>query len=638
VRPGDAAAGFTYVINWGDGSPVQTISPTPDNTAITEAHQYISTGTFTVSVTASDQFNIASTAATQPIQIGIAEVEADSNGQGGITGLAISGISGSQGVVLAGTTGNSVKITRGGKVLGSYVATNGNIAIYGDGGTDLVTISGTTTSANAFTLTGDTATYTAAAFSPNTFTIALDSISQVTLQGGNHGDSFTNTAATVPSVLIGGTSADTYTFAGSSMGAAATIQDKGGNNTLYAPTLAANQANTWTINGTNSGDLNGASWSFSGIQNLVGGANDDLFQFVGAGRVTGNVNGNGAFSSAGSTLDYRGYSGASTVTLNLANDKATAIGSSFSNIETALGQASTASDTLIGPNTTTAWAISGANSGTANAFNFSGFGNLTGGSGADTFTVGSNGSLTGILDGGSGKNTIVGPNLADTFNITANNAGNLNTAPIPSFTRIQNLTGGGQPTSFVFGAGVSVSGNINGGTGGGTLNYQNYSTNVSVNLQTSRATGVGGAVTNLVGIIGGGGNNTLRGANAANTWNITAANAGNINGSLTFAGFADLTGGTASDFFVFSNGSAVSGTINGGTGTSRLDYSAYLTGVYVNLVTGAATGAGNVTNIQQVYGSGNNDVLVGNGAGVLLMETAGMNLMIGRYRGAGHAR
>jgi len=249
------------------------------------------------------------------------------------------------------------------------------------------------------------------------------------------------------------------------------------------------------------------------------------------------------------------------------------------------------------------------------------------------FTVGSNGSLTGRLDGGSGKNTVIGPNLADTFNITANNAGNVNTTIIPSFTRIQNLTGGGQPTSFVFAAGVTVSGNINGGAGGGTLNYQNYSSNVSVNLQTSRATGVGGAATNLVGVTGGSGNDTLRGANTANTWNITANDAGNINGSFTFARFANLTGGTANDFFVFSNGSGVSGTINGGTGTSRLDYSSYLTGVYVNLVTGVATGAGSVTNIQQVHGSGNNDVLVGNGAGVLLMETAGMNLMIGGTAG-----
>jgi hypothetical protein len=51
--------------------------------------------------------------------------------------------------------------------------------------------------------------------------------------------------------------------------------------------------------------------------------------------------------------------------------------------------------------------------------------------------------------------------------------------------------------------------------------------------------------------------------------------------------------------------------------------------VYVNLVTGTATGTGAVTNIQVVKGSGHNDVLVGNGTGVVLIETAGKNLIIG---------
>jgi len=229
---------------------------------------------------------------------------------------------------------------------------------------------------------------------------------------------------------------------------------------------------------------------------------------------------------------------------------------------------------------------------------------------------------------------IVGPNLADTFNITANNAGNLNTSVIPSFIRIQNLTGGGQPTSFVFGAGMSVTGNINGGTGGGTLNYQNYSTNVSVNLQTSRATGVGGAAINLVGVTGGSGNNTLRGANTASTWNITANNAGNINGAFTFTGFANLKGGTGTNDFVFSDQQGVTGTIDGGGGSNRLDYSAYSTGLYVNLRTGVATGTGGIENFKQVFGGNGNDILVGMGSGILLEEGTGNDLIIG---GSGQA-
>jgi hypothetical protein len=230
------------------------------------------------------------------------------------------------------------------------------------------------------------------------------------------------------------------------------------------------------------------------------------------------------------------------------------------------------------------------------------------------------------MNGGGGSNTLIGPNLASTFNLTANSAGNLaNTSGVLNFKSIQNLIGGAQPNVFVFNAGVGIGGSLS----NGALNYAKYTTNVAVNLQTNKATGVGGTATNLVGVTGGSGSNTLTGANTANTWNITGSNAGNINGSFTFVGFANLWGGTALNDFVFSNGAGVTGKIKGGTGANQLDYSAYLTGVYVNMVSGVATGTGGITNIQQVYGSGQGDVLVGNGIGVLLVEIAGMNLMIG---------
>ena len=98
---------------------------------------------------------------------------------------------------------------------------------------------------------------------------------------------------------------------------------------------------------------------------------------------------------------------------------------------------------------------------------------------------------------------------------------------------------------------------------------------------------------------------------------------------LTFTAFANLTGGSGNDDFVFSNGKGVTGTIAGGGGTDQLDYTKYTTGVYVNLLTGTATGAGGVTSILQLKGSGHNDVLVGDGTGVQLVETAGKNLIIG---------
>jgi hypothetical protein len=64
------AVGFTYTIDWGDGSPVQTIAATPGNGAgITEAHVFGHAGTFTVQVTATDGSGLPSSLATAAIAI-----------------------------------------------------------------------------------------------------------------------------------------------------------------------------------------------------------------------------------------------------------------------------------------------------------------------------------------------------------------------------------------------------------------------------------------------------------------------------------------------------------------------------------------------------------------------------------------
>ena len=44
---------------------------------------------------------------------------------------------------------------------------------------------------------------------------------------------------------------------------------------------------------------------------------------------------------------------------------------------------------------------------------------------------------------------------------------------------------------------------------------------------------------------------------------------------VSFASFANLNGGAAADVFTFADGAGVNGTIAGGMGTDRLDFSAY---------------------------------------------------------------
>ena len=58
----DTAAGFTYKINWGDGSAVQTVSPTANNgTGVNLTHVFTTAGTDTVSLTATDKDGGATT-------------------------------------------------------------------------------------------------------------------------------------------------------------------------------------------------------------------------------------------------------------------------------------------------------------------------------------------------------------------------------------------------------------------------------------------------------------------------------------------------------------------------------------------------------------------------------------------------
>jgi PKD repeat protein len=72
------AAGFTYTINWGDGSAVQTVQPTANNgSGVTLIHQFITAGTYTVSVTATNQVGLVSTVTTQNITIAAAAVLSD---------------------------------------------------------------------------------------------------------------------------------------------------------------------------------------------------------------------------------------------------------------------------------------------------------------------------------------------------------------------------------------------------------------------------------------------------------------------------------------------------------------------------------------------------------------------------------
>jgi hypothetical protein len=109
------------------------------------------------------------------------------------------------------------------------------------------------------------------------------------------------------------------------------------------------------------------------------------------------------------------------------------------------------------------------------------------------------------LNGGSGANTLVGSNTANTWSLAGINAGTLSGAAISgpvSFSGVQNLRGGSGIDTFVFGEAATVTDTIDGGGGTNALDYTAYATSVLVNLQTSVATGVGNSIANIQNVTG----------------------------------------------------------------------------------------------------------------------------------------
>ena len=161
------------------------------------------------------------------------------------------------------------------------------------------------------------------------------------------------------------------------------------NDTIVGPDAS------WIIDGTNSGSVNGIT--FSSFENLVGSPQTDTFTFKDGGAISGNLDGGGGPD----TLDYSQLT--TPVTINFANHTATGIGGTFSNI-TAF-TAPPGGFNIVGPDTPTTWTISGVNTVSALGFTFTAS-SLTGGSDVDTFVFLSGGQLDGKIDGGGGNNLL----------------------------------------------------------------------------------------------------------------------------------------------------------------------------------------------------------------------------------------
>ena len=399
------------------------------------------------------------------------------------------------------------------------------------------------------------------------------------ITGGSGADTFTfSNAATLSGTIDGGAGTDSASYAAYttslpiSMAKHLNLESLTGG-TASDTLTGADVTNTWNVTGTNSGTLNGMT--FGSFENLTGGTGADTFTFSNAAAVSGTIDGGAGTDSA----SYAAY----TTSLSIGMAK-------HLNLESLTG--GTASDTLTGADVTNTWNVTGANSGTLNGMTFSSFENLTGGTGADTFTIGTTGSITGAVNGGAGTDTLVQSDGSNAWGITGANSG---TVPdvTGGFSNVENLTGGTGADTFTFSNAATLAGTIDGGAGTDSVSYSAYTTSLSISMAKHL---------NLESITGGSASDTLTGPDATNTWNVTGANSGTLNG-MTFSSFENLTGGTGADTFTFSNAATLAGTIDGGAGTDSVSYSAYTTSLSISMA--------KHLNLESITGGSASDTLTG---------------------------
>ncbi len=399
---------------------------------------------------------------------------------------------------------------------GATVANTTSIIVNGGGGNDVLDLSGLTGYGGAVTIDGGDGDDSLIGTNGTIFGIGGD-----TLRGGAGNDTldgrggFDDLDGGIGNdSLLGGTGDDTLRD-----GSGADTFDGGlGSDRLVAVSFF----NTFDVTGTNAGTLNGDS--FSSVENLTGGIFFDTFNFQPLGRIDGNLDG-------GLGTDTLSYERVTNVSVNLELGSATDVGggASFrvSGIENVTG--GSGNDALTGD-------------GLANVLN-GGAGNdtldgragndtLDGGLGNDTLLGGAgNDTLrdsVGIdsFDGGAGSDTLrARDGVANTFNVTGANAGNLLNpgSGNQTFSGLEILVGGNGDDTFNFLTGGLVDGSVNGGGGINTLSYQTRLTGVSVNLRVGSATDIGGGaagrVSNIRNVVGGQGpgSNSLEGDARDNT-------------------------------------------------------------------------------------------------------------------------
>jgi hypothetical protein len=391
--------------------------------------------------------------------------------------------------------------------------------------------------------------------------------------------------------------------------------------------------------------------------------------------------------------------------------------------------AGTASDTLAGPNVATNWLLTGATSGqisqSGRSLNFNGIEIASGGTDRDVFQVGATATSTPSLRGNGGvdqldfslrstaatvnlsnstatstggfttieefkgstaADTIVGSNVATTWNLNNDYRG---TTGATSFDGFELIQGGTAVDTFNIAAGIANGTGINGGAGIDVVTYAAWTTSIQVDLGGGTATGLAGinAIEQIIGgaavdvlkgpnaatawslptsnsgtftggsfsaveevwggnqadtftigsltiaikVVGGLGTDLLVGFNGANSWELTGANQGKLNTNLLFDSIESLRGGTLVDSFLVGDAAANFASIDGRTGVDSINYSARTAGVSVDLQTGAATATASLLGVESITGSSLPDTVIGRNLATTWSFTATGQLLVSGF-------
>ncbi|HEV3006201.1 MAG TPA: ELWxxDGT repeat protein [Pirellulales bacterium] len=287
------SAGFSFAINWGDGSTETVIGLS----GVSADHQYTTTGSPVITVTATNLAdNVTSAAVTLTDNITATEV------QGG--DLALGGLAGNNAFVITKGTGSSFIVTDNATTLlhNFTPATGEQILLYASTGTTTISINDSGTTKDTFTLgTGFVI------FNKGTFVAMTPATWTVNGNNATLGNTYTIAGAANASIN-GGTGPNTINVAtgGSLSGTLNAGSDTSKNLLSYSKYATSGVIVDLPLGSATAID-GGANGGVSGIENVTGSS-------IGGDILVGDANANKLTTSKGHNILIGGSGGGDTLT------------------------------------------------------------------------------------------------------------------------------------------------------------------------------------------------------------------------------------------------------------------------------------------------------------------------------------